>query len=97
MTPLARFVKDPNEVLPYSIDWTAWIPDGETLSSVAWEVVGENDDALTIDGDALAGNVATVVVSLGTLAQSYELKCTATTTPSSYQPVRTLVITIERR
>ncbi len=37
MTPLARYIKDSDAVLPYSIEWSSWVPDGETMSgSYKW-------------------------------------------------------------
>jgi hypothetical protein len=97
MTPLARYKKDPDAVLPYSIEWSAWVPDGETLSTCVWAIDSPSTPTLEIDGSSLAGTVATAVLSGGTAGTVYVVRCRATTTPSTYVDDRSIVITVEDR
>ena len=62
-----RIGKDPDAVLDYSMDWTAWLLPGDSVSASDWLA----DDGITIDSDALAGPVATVWLSGGTARRTY--------------------------
>lgn len=70
--------KDPDEVLDYGLDWDARL-NGDALASVAWSVTPAG---LTLSPDTISGTVATVVVSGGTLGESYSILCRATTISS---------------
>lgn len=96
---LGKTVKDPNAVVPYSIDWTDWISDlqGQSVSSASWAVDSPPDAALTLGASSLSGSVASVVVSGGTVGRSYSLRCRITTSPSSYVDDRTIVVRVENR
>ena len=97
MTPLARYIKDPDAVLPYSIEWSSWVPDGETMSTAVWAIDSPSTPTLEIDSSALASTLATVVLSGGTAGTTYIVRCRATTTPSAYVDDRSIVITVEDR
>lgn len=96
---LAKTIKDPNAIVPYSIDWTDWISDlsGQSISSASWAIDSPPDAALTLGASSLSGSVASVVVSGGTVDRSYSLRCRITTSPSSYIDDRTIVIRIASR
>lgn len=64
---LGNAIKDPDAVLPYKIDWTAWLA-GDTLSTSAWTVPA----GLTNVSDTTeAGSTTVVTLSGGTPGQTY--------------------------
>lgn len=92
-TPIARFVKDPNANLPYSVDWSGWLPSGETVDSVTWTV----PSGITQVSASHTTTAATVRLSGGTAGTSYQLACRVTTTPSGYIDERTIEIVVAER
>ncbi len=38
MTIIYAFDKDPDEILDFTIDWSDWLPSGDTISTSAWNV-----------------------------------------------------------
>lgn len=69
------FVKDPAARLDYAVDWSAWLPEGDTVAAAEWLPGG-----LTVDGTSLAGAVATVWLTGGTPGVTYRVTCRVTTT-----------------
>ncbi|HEX9972287.1 MAG TPA: hypothetical protein VGD14_09470 [bacterium] len=63
-----RFLKDPNAVLDYSIDWSDWL-DTDTISVSTWTV----PSGITKDSDSTTTTKTTVVLSGGTAGTSYSL------------------------
>jgi hypothetical protein len=62
----ASIVKDPNAVLDYSLDLSAWLTDaGDALQSL--DVIG---DGVTIDSHAISGTAVIAWVSGGTAGES---------------------------
>jgi len=61
-----RFVKDPDAVLDYQINWLAWL-DGDTISTSEWEA----PTGITIDSDSATTSATTVWLSSGTAGDSY--------------------------
>lgn len=67
---MPSFVKDPDEELDYSVDWSAWVPKGDTIAKFEWEVpVGltEPHDA-TRDGEKV-----TVWLAGGEIGKTYPI------------------------
>lgn len=62
-------VKDPNEVLDFVVDWSDWLPTGDTISTSAWTVPA----GITNDSDTNDTTTTTIWLSGGTLATQYEL------------------------
>lgn len=60
------FIKDPDAVLDYTINWAAWL-DGDTISTSTWTVA----DGITIDSEAETTTTTTVWFSGGTVGQDY--------------------------
>jgi hypothetical protein len=58
---LASFVKDPQAVLDYTIDWTPWLADDAIVTST-WSVVGDVD----LSDDAIYTSITQVWASGGT-------------------------------
>lgn len=67
--------KDPNEVLDYSIDWSARL-DGDVIATVAWSFPAGITQGAASDTDT----VATTFVLGGTEGESYSIGCRITTT-----------------
>lgn len=57
---MATFVKDPEAVLDYVIDWATWL-DGDTIATSEWAAVG----GITIEQDSHTSTIATVWLSGG--------------------------------
>ena len=72
-----RFVKDPEAVLDYQIDWTDWL-DSDTISTSVWTVPA----GITKDSDSKTTEVSTIWLSGGTAGQTYAIECKITTAGS---------------
>lgn len=73
---LGRFVKQPDEVLDYDVDYTDWFTNRtDTPSSFA--VVAET--GITLDSSSRTGKVVKVVLSGGTSGRSYKITVRLTT------------------
>lgn len=63
-----HFTKDPDAVLDYQIDWSAWL-GSDTIATSSWIV----PDGITKASDTKTTTTATIWLSGGTLGQSYTL------------------------
>ena len=70
------FVKDPNAILDYSLDWAPWL-DGDTLTSSTWVV----DSPLSVvSGSEVFDNTTTsLFISGGVQGTSYTITNSITT------------------
>jgi hypothetical protein len=73
LAPGAKIVKDPNAVLPYKMDWTAWLGASATIVTSAWSQTDPADGALAIDSESHDDTTATIIASGGTVGQTYKL------------------------
>jgi len=62
------FIKDPNAVLDYSIDWSSWLATGETITVSTWTV----SIGITVDSNNFSGTDTVVWLSGGTAGSDYE-------------------------
>ena len=60
------FLKDPDSVLDYHINWDSWL-NGDTISTSSWTA----DAGIVIDSDSNTSTAATVWLSSGTAANEY--------------------------
>ena len=67
MAVLKSWKKDPSDVLDYSVNWTSWLLDGDTISASTWAV----EAGITIDSESETTTVATVWLSGGTAGTTY--------------------------
>jgi hypothetical protein len=67
---------DPNAVLDYTIDWSDWLPSGDTILSSSWSVPA----GLTEDSSSNTSTTATVWISGGTAGTNYRITNHITTT-----------------
>lgn len=72
LAPGDVIVKDPNATLFYEFDWAAWLPTGETVSTSAWTISGDNSALTQDNASILTGNKKTRVrLSAGTAGVRY--------------------------
>ena len=69
------YIKDPNAVLDYQWDWSAWLPDDDTIASAT--VTAES--GLTVDSSSNADATVTAWLSGGTVGESYDVTCRVVT------------------
>lgn len=72
---MSTFVKDPDAKLDYSIDWSGWLPEGDSVLNSTWSVPA----GLTKHDESLGAGVATVWLSGGLDRQRYEVTNRITT------------------
>lgn len=65
---VGRFVKDPEAVLDYYMNWTVWLA-GDTISTSTWIATG----SVTIRDPGLSGDVASIWVEGGTAGELIDL------------------------
>lgn len=63
-----KFKKDPQAVLDYVIDWSAWLED-DTISASEWSA----PEGIIIVTDSFTDTTATVWLSGGTESESYSV------------------------
>ena len=64
---MTTFIKDPDAVLDYSVDWSKWLA-GDQIEMSAWFV---SDPALEATGDSNTTTRATIWLTGGVAGQSY--------------------------
>jgi hypothetical protein len=85
------FVKDPQAILDYSVDWTNWL-DSDTISAVAWVVpAGIINPAISN-----TTKTATIWLSSGTVGNSYDIICRITTTGGRTDE-RTITVSVRNK
>ena len=72
---LKKFVKDPGAVLDYTINWSAWLPDGDTLV----DATATATSGLTVDSVSRTTTQTTVWLSGGVAGNSYDVTVRVTT------------------
>ena len=85
-----RMTKDPQAVLDYGFDWSAWLADGETITASSWLI---SDTGLTADSDEATDTTATIWLSGGTLGTTYRVT-NHIITSQNRQDDRTLTISV---
>ena len=72
--------KDPYAVLDYTLDWTNWMPDGDTITSFPDPIITGDDNSLTLDSTSNTGYIATAILSGGTAGKIYNVEYKIITT-----------------
>jgi len=74
--------KDPYAVLDYTLDWTNWMPTGDTISTitVTAETISGDSAPLTIDSSTNNDYLATAYISGGTAGNIYNVEYKIDTT-----------------
>lgn len=68
---MARFTKDPDAVLDYVFDWSAWL---DATDEIASHAITE-DDGITVDSSTATSDAVTVWLSGGTAGEQYQVAC----------------------
>lgn len=90
MALLDRFIKQPAEIKKYQIDYSEWLPTGETVTAVVTQVTLLNpatgdvgEPALTVGTTQIVGgNVFEYFLSSGTDGKRYKVTFQADTSDS---------------
>lgn len=69
------FTKDPDDVLDYSFDWSAWLATSETISTSDWTPSA----GIVVDSETNTTTTTTVWLSGGTAGQPYTVTNRITT------------------
>lgn len=88
----ATYFKDPDAVLDFSFDWSAWLEDIENISTRTITV----DTGLTKNSDSESSGVVTAWLSGGTAGTTYEVACEIVTSLGRTDE-RTIAIVVEDR
>jgi hypothetical protein len=72
----AYIEKDPYAILDYSLDWTNWMPSGDTITSITVSA----DAGITIDSTTNTDYIATANISGGTAGNIYNIEFKIVTT-----------------
>lgn len=84
--------KDPNSVLDYKVDWSAWLQSGETISSHEVVKVG----SITVDSSTNDDTSVTVWISGGSVGE-YTTVTTRITTNEGRTEDKTFRLNIKER
>ena len=76
--------KDTEATLDYSINWTNWMPSGDSISTSTWTVTSPSGDSdpITVSSDSETSYIATAVLTGGTAGNLYTITNTIVTTNS---------------
>lgn len=91
--------KDPSAVLIYSMDWSEWLPLGDTITQVEYTLqVRANDPQPLVKGDngVQSGNITFVELSGGQVGKIYTVTAHITT-DSGLIDSRSFRIKVENR
>ena len=104
---LASIIKDPDAVLPYSINWasddgtndgtssdTGWL-QSDTIATSTWTISG-SDATLVEDSESESTAIATIVLSGGTSNRDY-IVTNHIVTAAGYEDDRSLVVKVRER
>lgn len=90
------FIKDPNAILDYSVDWSAWLisstTSADTISTSTWIV----PSGITQTTNSHTNTVATVWLSGGSADSTYELT-NRITTAGGRTDDRTILIKVQNK
>lgn len=87
---LAKLPKDPDAILPYTIDWRQWLETGDSISTVVWTITPVENPLVLLVGNGANGapaptntaTAATIWLIGGTLGLTYLVACKITTSPA---------------
>ena len=74
---MSAFTKDPDAVLDYKVDWSEWLPSGDTITASTW--ISSDPTVLVIDADTFTTTTATVWLSGGEVRRKYTVTNRITT------------------
>lgn len=86
-----KFKKDPQAVLDYVIDWSAWLEE-DTISASEWSA----PDGITVVTDSFTDTTATVWLSGGAVGESYDVT-NGISTDGGRDDDRTITILVQQK
>lgn len=89
-----KYTKDPDAVLDYTIDWSEWLPENDTITDSTYTVVSDDDDAVVVDDSLFTDTTTTVWLSGGVAGTKYTVT-NHITTSDGRQDDRSLTINIK--
>lgn len=91
--------KDPYAVLDYSLDWTNWMPAGETINTVTVtaETITGDSAPLAIDSTTNTDYVVTAFISGGTAGNIYNIEYKIVTDNSKQDSRNFRIKVVERQ
>lgn len=91
---MSTYLKDPDAVLDYQVDWSAWLASGETISTHTVTA----DDGITVDSSSITDDSTTVTawVSGGTAGRKYRVTYHITTSEGREED-RTIRLWVQQR
>jgi len=91
--------KDPYAVLDYTLDWTNWMPSGETIQTmtVTAETISGDASPLTIDSTSNTDYLATAFISAGTAGNVYNVEYRIVTDNSKQDSRNIRIKVLERQ
>lgn len=70
--------KRPDDIVTWVVSYASYVPDGDSIASVASSIAGETDDDLTLVSASINGTDVTCKLSGGTPEAIYQVYLTAT-------------------
>jgi hypothetical protein len=70
---MARYLQDPDATLDYSIDWSDWLADAETISS--FTVVASTGVTVTTPTPSQSAGIVTVWLTAGVAGSTATVTC----------------------
>ena len=67
---MKQFIKDPDALLDYQMDWTSWLDDTDVITASSW--VTDSAD-LVVEDDSFTDTAATVWLSGGVVRGKYRV------------------------
>lgn len=74
---MTNWIKDPDAVLDYEVDWSQWLQTGETITVSLWTVTPSG--TLTASSESSTPTSATVWLSGGSVGVNYRVTNQITT------------------
>lgn len=94
---MSFFLKDPDAVLDYSIDWgSQYLDDGDIIATSEWTTVPNEDGGISVVGSGFDATTTRVKAAGGTAGKIYRL-VNRVTTDSGRTDDRSLIIRVESR
>lgn len=91
---MARYIKDPEAKLDYSVDWAPWLQAGETVTASTWQVPAGLTQ--TTPSPSFTDTETTIWLTGGTVGETY-LVTNHVTTSDTRQDDRSFTIMIVER
>ena len=73
--------KDPEATLDYSLDWSTWMPSGDSVNTSSWAVTSPagDSDPIVVSSNSKSNDICTAVLTGGTAGNSYTITNTIAT------------------